>query len=256
MEKAKKKRGRPAIKPYIEQLIVSRVLQEQAKPPEERMPVKVLAYEIQKQISQTEVRPPESSTLEKRISKVSSTISNQHNPLDEPWTILSLSTNYIPPEALQAVIKTQADAIKSGRIFSVREALWLSRFYFIMKGTKIDFDSGLRFVERTAVNYARVERIFEVFRDAGKLPLPLEGRPWTLMWDDAVVYLYMTDDSEPLQRLIQEIRRNPDISDLFLGDDVPKCDFLSKDEAEAFDEWVTQLSNGLRKAKKEAQDEK
>ena len=48
MEKSIKKRGRPAIKPYIKAFIASKVYDEQRKYLKERIPPKVLAYEIHK----------------------------------------------------------------------------------------------------------------------------------------------------------------------------------------------------------------
>lgn len=127
MKKSAKKRGRPGIKPHIERLIASRVLEEKRKPAEARMPIKVLAFEIHKTISQqVDEPPPALSTLEKRISQHG----KRSSPLDEPWSLASLVQYPIGPEALPSVLMVWASQQEGTDLeFSIRQALWVARLY-------------------------------------------------------------------------------------------------------------------------------
>jgi hypothetical protein len=220
-----------------------------------------LAYEIQKEISNTGRQPPKISTLEKRISSYKSVFDKEPDSLDEPWTVLSLANpdHNIPPEALPAVIKTQAHVIRFGDAFSVREALWVSRFYYIFKGTEFDFDSDPGLVRTYARKYTRKERVYEVLRNAGKLP-DKETLILLLKHDDTVLYSFMTGDMKPLQIVIKKIRHNPELSDWFFEDESEDKEGLPLDETE-FEELLKQTSQmlkqvGQKKGKKEVQNER
>jgi hypothetical protein len=216
MKKSVRPRGRPAIKPYIERLIASRVFDEQKKPEEKRMPSKVLAFEIQQQLKRLGEQSPELSTLEKRISRYSSTY--EFDSIDDPWTISSLSKYDIPPEALPAVMHQQAEAIKWNRTFSIREALWVGRFYYILKGTEWEFESYPGLVEMFANQYAKSEMLDEVLRDIGKSPDKETKLSLFERYYDSFVYYFMTKDEEPIKRLIKEIKSNPQLADWFFED--------------------------------------
>jgi hypothetical protein len=123
MGKGDRKRGRPGINPYIRSLIAIRAQQERVKPQTERMPVKVLAFEIQKEINQqTNEKPPALSTLEKLISEYSHKSSTE----DGPWSIDTLDKNPIPPEALPKVLEAYKQH-KDGEPLTIREAKWIAR---------------------------------------------------------------------------------------------------------------------------------
>jgi hypothetical protein len=125
MKKGIGKRGRPPIKPWVESFIASMVLSERDKLPEERMPVKVLASEIQKRIRYRGEQPPELSTLEKRIS----TYRNRPDPECEPWNIF-MRDDSIPPEALPKVVAASKRAREDHpywRYLSIRQAKWIAR---------------------------------------------------------------------------------------------------------------------------------
>jgi hypothetical protein len=255
MGKRVRKRGRPAIKPWVEAFIATRVQDNQNKTLEKQVPVKVLANEIQKEINQqARVQSPKLSTLEKRILYYNSVFFRELDPIDGPWTILSLANpKYnIPPEALQAVISTQAAAIKSNKPFSVREALWMGRFYCIFKGTKFEYESGHNLVEITAKNYARTERICEVLRDTGKL-LDEETLSLMLRYDDTLVYYNMTGNRGPQISLIEQIRCNSELSDWFFEDE-GEINLSDKEFEEKFAEHLKYLRQML--GKKGAQNER
>lgn len=131
MEKSTKKRGRPAIKPYIKGLIASRDFDEQKKPPEERTPPKVLAYEIHKELIQLgEDRAPKPSTIEKQISKYRN---RPVSPLDSRWSVGCLGQYDIPPEALPKVMFIYEQRLRElNQRFTIREALWIARLHKII----------------------------------------------------------------------------------------------------------------------------
>jgi len=133
MRKGTRKRGRPGIRPHIVRLIASRILEEQAKPPEARLPTKVLAYEIHKQISQTGDRPPEVSTLEKKISKTRADISSKPDLRDKPWTIHSMVEYPIAAEALPSVLQVWFLVQDNDGSLSIRDAQWVARLYAAIK---------------------------------------------------------------------------------------------------------------------------
>jgi hypothetical protein len=153
MAKSGKKRGRPGIKPWIEALIAKRVIAERKKPPEERMPVKVLANEIRKDIIGGNERAPEISTLERRILNYS----KKSSPEDEPWTIFTLDRHPIPLEALPKVLK-QYREVKDFCGLSIREAKWIARL------------SSIEPPERDPWLYALVASIEQLFEMVGSPP--------------------------------------------------------------------------------------
>jgi len=139
VEKREKKRGRPLIlKPHIEKIISSRVSADQAKPPAERTPRKVLAYEIQREIiQQGEEKPPELSTLEKRISFHRSV---PKNPFDELWSLGSLAQHPISPDAMPIVMSIYKKTLAGHGELTIREAQWIARLYKIIDDAELLWD--------------------------------------------------------------------------------------------------------------------
>jgi hypothetical protein len=129
MGKSTKKRGRPAIKPYIESLIASRVFDDQNKPLEKRTPPKVMAYEIHKELIQIgEDRTPKPSTIEKQISKYRNHLTSPLG-LEAPWSLgVSAQPEYgISPEATSALLAVWNYCLAIGHAFTIREARWVAR---------------------------------------------------------------------------------------------------------------------------------
>jgi hypothetical protein len=155
--KTGKKRGRPGITPHVKALVFERVLEERRKHPEKRMPVNVLAHNIQKElIEQGEEKPPKLSTLEKMISSCS----NETNPEDEPWSIDSLGEFPIAPEALPKVLEEYKRHKDEGTELTIREAKWIARLS-ATEWAKGDLPSII----------ARTELLYELI----KRPPDLEG---------------------------------------------------------------------------------
>jgi hypothetical protein len=120
------KRGRHAIlTPSIKVLIEQKLRLERRKPPEEQAPIRLLAYEIQKELKGSKNRNiPKLSTLEKYISLSRSNPS----PLDEPWEIFSLKDYPIPPEALPTILDMWVWMLHNLDIqITIREAQWVAR---------------------------------------------------------------------------------------------------------------------------------
>ena len=139
MEKNGKKRGRPLIlKPHIEELIARHVRDDQNKPPGERTPRKVLAYEIREEITHKwKEQPPELSTLEKRISYYRSI---PKVPFDELWSLGSLARHPIPPDAMPIVMSIYKKTLAGNDELTIRQAQWIARLYKILDHPELVWD--------------------------------------------------------------------------------------------------------------------
>jgi len=171
MGKSGKKRGRPLIlKPHIEKIISSRVFADQAKPPAERTPRKVLAYEIQREIiQQGEEKPPELSTLEKRISFYRSIPKKR---FDELWSLGSLAQHPIPPDAMPTVMSIYKKTLAGDGELTIRQVQWIARLYKVIDHPELVWD--------WAWAYAEDEWLSEVTNkpfDTTKLDLELLDNP-------------------------------------------------------------------------------
>ena len=132
MRKNTERRGRPGLNPRIDDILLCRVLEEQAKPPEKRTQVNIMAHELREEIIRTsskDERPPAVSTLEKRISKLRSTINVSLE--DKPWSIFTLGHYPIPPEAIPKVLKEYGRLLASQHTpspyITIRQAKWIGR---------------------------------------------------------------------------------------------------------------------------------
>ena len=139
MGKSIKKRGRPALKPDIERIIATEVRDEQKKPLEKRAGVKVLAYKIQRKMIERAPgqKPPELSTIEKRISTYRRV---PEDSLDELWSLASLVKHPIPPEAMPVVMAFYKKRLAENDVLTIREALWAARLYRIIEPLDLVFD--------------------------------------------------------------------------------------------------------------------
>jgi len=161
------KRGRPGIKPSIERVIVSRVLENREKPPKEWTPRKALAFEIQQEIARMGEPVPEISTLKKRISDYGHKDENS-GTRDKTWCLASLSQYPLPPQAIpiilqiqhnvqshrspEVVAKPNAGQLVTGP-FTIREAQWVARLKFI---------EDIVSLEHWAHAYAIAERVSDI----------------------------------------------------------------------------------------------
>lgn len=164
MRKNTKKRGRPAIKPGVLSIIMTRVRDEQREPPEKRMPPKVLAHAIQREIIEKAKgeKPPKLSTLEKKILEYR----KEPSPKDEPWDIFSLLKYPIPPEALPTVLRmwswTQEELDMN---LTIREAQWVARLYTavnaVAKDSRLE-ERQMAFLSVVIRAYAATEMVAEL----------------------------------------------------------------------------------------------
>ena len=157
----KKRRGRPAIKPYIDELIRREILMEQGQPPERRLPVNVLADQIQRRlIKKKEKSIPQLSTLEKYISFYRSTTS-----LDEPWSLgESIKPEYdIPADATGILLELWKYSLEIGYPFTLRHARWIARLHrvIVTANNGADHWKQIQILFFTALQYADKERVFE-----------------------------------------------------------------------------------------------
>jgi len=124
-----KKMGRPPIlKPYIMALIKRRISWERRRPAEDRLPVKTLAAEFQKELRENPQvkRVPKLSTLERAFSKCL----RDWNQLDDAWSIFTLrdKEREIPPETLPIVLSFWASTLHNRDVqITIREAQWAAR---------------------------------------------------------------------------------------------------------------------------------
>lgn len=121
-----KKRGRPSIEPWMDNLVASRVSVEKGESPDKWTPRNILAYEIQKEIraiKRPDERLPKISTLEKRISSFRKIVSSE----DDIWTIGTSDICPISPEALPEVLAVCKHARGLGNLFTIGQAKWTAR---------------------------------------------------------------------------------------------------------------------------------
>lgn len=190
------KRGRPAIKPHIEKLIVSRVSEDREKPRKEWTPRKALAFELQREIEGMDEPAPELSTLEKRISDYSNKIKPE--PEDNPWSVsaLALADYDIPAEAVPVVMKAWARALEEEKPLTIRQARWIGRLYYLLK------DKGTNFLIERALKYASREKAIKLTGDYPEKP---QNMSW-LWYGDALLYFASTGDDSPLQAVSKSIK--------------------------------------------------
>jgi len=170
MEKTAKKRGRPAIEPYIELFIMEEVDANQRKPQEERLPLVVLAgltHDKLKDRIKAGSHMPTRGTVEKRVQRYAKTFSTE----DEPWSLSTLDRYPISPEVLPRVL---AEYKRSDGRLTVREAKWVARL------SAIDCDTHAPYlIARSELLFERLgrPRDFEGF-DRHLAGLPHKAHTW------------------------------------------------------------------------------
>jgi hypothetical protein len=138
MAKSARKRGRPAIKPYIEGLIKSRVWAEDRKTHQKRTSPKVLADEIYRYlVGKGEKQVPQRSTIEKKISRYRSP---GDSDLGKRWFLSSMAKYPIPSEALPTVMDAHAKRLGEDSWLTIGEALWIGRLYPIIEPKELVLD--------------------------------------------------------------------------------------------------------------------
>jgi len=114
----KEKRGRPAIKPSIKQLICAKALKDKDAP---RL---ALAVELKNLIEEMGEISPSEETMMKLISQARN---HPVSELDKPWSIARLDDYPIPPKELPKVIREYRRHMDEGTEFTIRQAKWVAR---------------------------------------------------------------------------------------------------------------------------------
>lgn len=161
MKNNAKRRGRPAIKPYLEGIIASMVWDERKRPEASRLPPKVLAVKIHREL-EGRVREgdhlPAVSTLEKRIGFYA----RRQDPQDEPWCMGTLNDYPIPSEALEAVLSVWKYKVAQDETLTIREAKWAARLAGLQRFEGGSTIRGLRRLSDIATAYAQTEALCEL----------------------------------------------------------------------------------------------
>jgi hypothetical protein len=100
-----------------------------------RGPRGALAVELQDLIQRWGEPVPSQETLEKIISE----IRNSDDDQDRLWSLVSLPSYPVPPEAIPYVLKAWARAIEKDNPITIREALWVARLYAIFQANEIGY---------------------------------------------------------------------------------------------------------------------
>jgi hypothetical protein len=140
------------------------------------MPRTKLAEMIAKDLFKNRA-PPQIEVLEKLISRYRNAITT--SPEDETWSLATLDSYPIPPEALPAVLEVFRYNLKEGLDFTIRQAKWASRLSAIWFGKK----DGIQKLALAASYYAHLENLYEV------LKMPLET-----FWVDRKLFADLGDD--------------------------------------------------------------
>lgn len=114
------KRGKRAFIPrQAEAIIIEHALK---RPREKRTP---LAKMIQEEMERKGYDVPEIEVLERKISKYRNHAAD--DPQDKPWSIATLDTLPISPQALPIVLKEYKRHVDEGSAFTIRQAKWIAR---------------------------------------------------------------------------------------------------------------------------------
>jgi hypothetical protein len=183
------KRGRPGIAPAVERFIADEVFKNMRQLPEHRLPIRVLAAEIQKQLGKQSGQVailPQVSTIEKKIQKYN----KEPTKLDGPWSISSLPEFPIAPEALPTVIElwlSKRDHLNCD--LTIREAQWVGRLYAVAK------NMPLHLLSLIVDMYANSERMAELLN----IPV-IPGKDHFTRETDLAIYETMTGKEIPQER--------------------------------------------------------
>lgn len=134
----KKERGKPRrLKPTVRALIYDQAIRYK------NMPREFLANKLISEIEELGELPPSFETCKRMISKAR----NSDNPLEQPWSlgVMSKYPEFFPPESAYIManmiggIRVYGDyghyvGIPPGPQYSIRQAIWITRIYPIIKG--------------------------------------------------------------------------------------------------------------------------
>jgi len=124
------KRGRPKIKPAVKKTIYSHALKYK------NTPRQALAVELRHLIEEMGELVPSEETIIKLISQARN---NPDSPIDDTWSLGTLSEYPIPTDALPMVMSIRSRRIwqrDADEYLTIREALWVARIYKLIEISK------------------------------------------------------------------------------------------------------------------------
>lgn len=167
-------------------------------------PAKMVQAEANKRLGQDW---PGLSVVQKELSKIKERLMVD-NPQEKPWSIASLDSCPISPDALPVVLKVWKSRVEKDSNLTNREAKWVSRLSCVV--------SDIEKLADTARRYALVELLYET-----------AGHPFNSRALDKTLMDMQFDDFDPLE---------PKVSDLplYLDKDGEFINFTSSDAIERF----------------------
>lgn len=195
------KRGRPGIAPEIMRIIKNENYENIRRRPEDRVPQKVLAYDIHEKLlerykGKKRAKIPKVNTIEKKLGE----FPKELEVIDHPWDICSLPDFPIPAEALPSVLRLWvAKREHTGRDLTIREAQWVARLYSVVK--------DMRHLAIFSCLYAEDERLSE----ASDVPLV---RDKSL---DLALFEVMTGQKIDSKKRVTKILGHPEIDGDIIG---------------------------------------
>ncbi len=164
-------------------------------------PIKLVRYESIRKIKALgwQYKPgwPGLSAVQKQITEIKQKEKKEPpDPEDKPWHLLALTKTDITPEALPAVMRAWAQSIKDQGLFTIRQARWISRLYYIFK----DINNGDQLI-RQAYAMALMERVRKYLKKQPEKPDDMWG-DWQ---QDAYIYELVTGDTEITKLVAKQI---------------------------------------------------
>jgi len=124
-----------------------------------------LARKLQNELEAMGHDMPQLEVLERMISEFRNTPSN---PLDKPWSVITLAEHDIPPEALPKVLEIFIDKLKSeGVHLTIREARWIARLSFVLKDTEMLYGYALEYAGVEKAGQLLGVDVFQLTDDIG-----------------------------------------------------------------------------------------
>ena len=180
----------PRIKPWVKSYIRVEALKNRAEPRDS------VAQKIEDYLADKEAVPSR-DTLNKKISEVR----NSKDPLDRPWSRISLAKHeyHIPADALPTVMKIWARSIKQNRPLTIRQALWVARLRYVFNEKSKDWLGSLL---DAAVASAYHEKALYLEEDG--YPETREGILWHWL-EDGFLYDQLGDSIGIINQLQNEM---------------------------------------------------
>jgi hypothetical protein len=179
MNKIKRGRGRPAIFPWIRDLIIIEARHSRNVAP------KALAISIMKDIEARGEIPPTEETLIKKIGEA-----RKYNELDEPWSIAASVRFGIQPEASKYLFDIWRYSLVIDRPISIRQARWViylrSLFSSISTGNlHSDKVNEYLWLIRQSWLYSVREQISEIMKEENFDSLDFDAASFMPNWEHA-----------------------------------------------------------------------